>query len=285
MRITHNKIVMKETNETSEYDAKNKTSIKTKCAKTKHGARNRNRRTKRKKAFTELLRIVWAWNETTNAKRGETKGYWIKVHTTTGAKEGEKQREVCQLIGHCTWTKYEDVKREERKTNNEWRQRARVHCNEACTLNQVIVEGWWFSAGAVCCDCEGEGGREGGWLVYLLLMPSGRLYGEYFCSFLGLAEIGVLLHLFNCFSSCSSSQGKSILYRCHRYSLSSSCFSQSSVSTLLSLGLESNRFLLMLFFDSMAGWKGAGGGFVSISGAIIKFDIILFSYALYALFS
>lgn len=55
MRITHNKIVMKET---SEYDAKNKTSIKTKCAKTKHGARNRNRRTKRKKAFTELLRIV-----------------------------------------------------------------------------------------------------------------------------------------------------------------------------------------------------------------------------------
>lgn len=39
----------------------------------------------------------------------------------------------------------------------------------------------------------------------------------------------------------------------------------------------------MLFFDSMAGWKGAGGGFVSISGAIIKFDIILFCYALYAL--
>lgn len=35
MRITHNKIVMKETNETSEYDAKNKTSIKTKWAKTR----------------------------------------------------------------------------------------------------------------------------------------------------------------------------------------------------------------------------------------------------------
>lgn len=169
MRITHNKMVMKETNETSEYDAKNKASIKTKCAKTrdspktKYGARNRNR--KRKKALTELLRIVWAWNEATKHKRDEKKGYWIKVHTKTGAKEGEGQGEVCQLIGHCTWTKYEDVKKEERKTNNEWRQRARVHCNEGWTLNQVIVEGWWCSAGADCCDCEREGGREGGWLV------------------------------------------------------------------------------------------------------------------------
>lgn len=122
-------------------------------------------------------------------------------------------------------------------------------------------------------ECEREKWRVGG-CFYLPLMPSRRLYGEYFCSFLGLTEIGILLHLFNC--SCSSSQAKSILNRCLRYSFCFSCCSQSSVSTLLSSGLESNRFLLMLFFDSMAGRKGAGGGFVSISGAIIKFDIMLY---------